>query len=88
MEAHALRLRKTDGWTYLGGRPEAKKPLEVVLKAFEGDALFAVGPTEREPGGEPIRVPRGQGRRLAGLHFFARPADPRRPLLVSHRGLL
>ena len=89
MDAHALRLMKTDGWTYLGGRPEAKKPPEVVVRAFEGDVLFATGGDETAPDTDPVVVPEGEGRRLVGTHFFVRPAPPaERPVLLTHRGLV
>ena len=88
MEQHALRLRKLDGWTYLGGKSDAKKPLEVVVRAFDGDVLYATGESERAPEGEPVRVPAGEGRRLEGRHFFVRPAPPESPRLISHRGLV
>ena len=89
MDAYALRLRKTDGWTYLGGKPDARKAPEVVVRAFEGDVLFATGEEESAPTSEPVRVPEGEGRRLTGLHFFVRPAPPaERPALITHRGLV
>jgi hypothetical protein len=87
MEQVALRLRKTDGWTYLGGKPEARKPLEVVLRSFERPVLAATGETEKGPDAEPVRIPPGEGRRLEGRHFFVRPAPPEAPCLVSYRGL-
>jgi hypothetical protein len=88
MEQVALRLRKTDGWTYLGGRPDARKVPEVVVRAMEGDVLFATGPDESGPEGDGVLVRKGEGRRLAGRHFFLRPAPPSGPRLVVHRGLL
>ena len=87
MEQVALRLRKTDGWTYLGGRPDARKEPEVVVRAMEGAVLFATGPDENAPDGDPVLVPEGEGRRLTGRHFFLRPAPPEGPRLVLHRGL-
>ena len=87
MDAFAVRLRKTDGWTYLGGKPDAKKEPEVVVRAFESDVLFATGTDDKAPDGEPVEVPMGEGRRLAGRHFFVRPARPDRPALITHRGL-
>jgi hypothetical protein len=87
VEQVALRIQKTDGWTYLGGDPDAKKPLEVVFRAFEGDVLAATGETGKEPASESVLVPAGEGRRLEGRHFFARPARPDRPVLMSYRGL-
>lgn len=88
MEQQALRVRKTDGWTYLGGKPDARKEPEVVLRAMEGDVLFATGGAETAPDGEPVLVVQGEGRRLAGRHFFVRPAPPEGPRLVVHRGLV
>lgn len=88
MDAYALRLRKMDGWTYLGGRPESKKPPEVVVRAFAGDILFATGSHEDGPDTDPVRVPEGEGRRLTGSHFFVRPAPPERPAMLTHRGLV
>ncbi|MHC5009688.1 MAG: hypothetical protein ACYTG6_01925 [Planctomycetota bacterium] len=83
----ALRLHKLDGWTYLGGKPDAKKPLEVVIRAFDGDVLAAVGAKEDAPDAEPLRVPCGEGRRVSGRHFFVRPAPPEVPCLISYRGI-
>jgi hypothetical protein len=87
MEQVAIRLRKLDGWTYLGGDPAAKKPIEVILRSFERSVLFATGSGESQPDAEPVVVPSGEGRRLEGRHFFARPAPPEAPCLVSYRGL-
>lgn len=87
MDAFALRLRKTDGWTYLGGQPQARKEPEVVVRAMEGDVRFAVGQGERGPDGEGLLVRQGEGRRLAGRHFFVRPAASA-PCLLVHRGLV
>ncbi len=87
MDSTALRVQKTDGWTHIGSRPEAKKPLDVVVRAFEGPVLVATGADEKAPDCEPVRVPDGEGRRLVGRHFFVRPAPPIGPRLISHRGL-
>lgn len=87
MEAIALRLQKTDGWTCIGGKEDAKKPLDVVIRAFEGPVLAATGSSDKAPDREPVLVPRGQGRRLVGRHFFVRPAPPVGPRLITHRGL-
>lgn len=87
MESFALRVRKIDGWTYLGGRPEARKAPEVVVRAMEGPVLFATGEDATEPAGDPVLVPEGEGRRLEGRHFFIRPAPPEGPRLIVHRGL-
>ena len=86
MEAVALRLTRVEGWTYLGGDAEAKKPLEGVIRAFEHPVLAAVGEGPDAPTGEPVEVPAGEGRRLEGRHFFARPGEPARPCRVSYRG--
>ncbi len=88
MEQMALRLRKTDGWTYLGGRPDARKEPSVVVRAIEGGVRFATGPDEKAPDGEGIVVPEGEGRRLTGRHFFVRPESASRPALLVHRGLV
>jgi hypothetical protein len=86
VEQVALRIQKTDGWTYLGGEPAAAKPLEVVIRAFEGSCLAAAGARPEGPDGEPVLVPAGEGRRLEGRCFFVRPAPPGGPVLVSYRG--
>lgn len=87
MEQVAMRLRKTDGWTYLGGKPDARKEPSVVIRAIEGDVRFTTGSAEDAPDGEEVLVPEGEGRRLTGRHFFLRPAPPEGPRLVLHRGL-
>ncbi len=91
MDQVALRLEGNAGWTYLGGNDEARKPLEVILRAFDCDVEFAVGEAGPAgsgdtgvPMGEPVTVPVGEGRRLAGKHFFARAASSCR---VSYRGI-
>jgi hypothetical protein len=87
MEQVALRLQRTDGWTYLGGDAEAKKPLEVVVRAFEGAVLAATGSGPNAPDADPVTVPEGEGRRLVGRHFFVRPAGGDGSRLISYRGL-
>ena len=87
MEQVALRLRKLDGWTLLGGEPEAKKPVEVVVRSFERPVLCATGAGPNAPDSPPVEVPPGEGRRLTGRFFFARPASPDAPCLISFRGL-
>lgn len=87
MEQVAIRIQKTDGWTYVGGDAEAKKPIEVVIRAFEGNVLTAIGEGESTPTSEPVAVPEGEGRRLVGRHFFVRPAPPERACLISFRGM-
>jgi len=88
MEQYVVRLTDLTGWTYLGGNDEAKKPIELVVRAFEHDVLGAVGDGPSAPSSEPVVVPLGQGRRLEGKHFFVKPAPPARACLISHRGLL
>ena len=86
MEQVARQLGAEDAWPYRGGNAKARKPLSVVVRAFDGDVLLATGETDAAPDGEGTRVPRGQGRRLEGRHFFARPASPVGPRLVTYRG--
>lgn len=86
MEAVEIRLPAGDRWTYLCGQADAKKPNDVVIRAFGQPALCAVGDGERGPDAEPVLVPVGQGRRLVGRHFYARPADPALSGLLTVRG--
>lgn len=88
MDPVALRVQKTDGWTCIGSKPDAKKPLDVVVRAFEGPVFAATGSEEKGPDREPVLVPDGEGRRLVGRHFFVRPAAPLGPRLITHRGLV
>lgn len=85
MDQVALRLARSSAWTHLGGNSEAKKPLEVVVRAFEGDVLFATGTDAEGPDSDPVEVATGEGRRLAGKHFFVRPQDG--DCLLSYRGI-
>ena len=87
MEQIAYRLDGSDEWTHLGGKTGAKKPLELVVRAFDGDVLAATGTDESAPDQEAVRVPHGEGRRLVGHHFFVRPAPPAGPRLISYRGI-
>ncbi|MFM8387367.1 MAG: hypothetical protein ACKOCB_11205 [Planctomycetia bacterium] len=87
MEATLKRLPPGEAWCYLGGQPGAKEPLDLVVRAFEGSVLVAVGENDRAPDTEPVLVPAGQGRRMCGFHFFARAAAPAAGALVSVRGL-
>lgn len=86
MEAVAIRLGQDERWTYLTGHGASKEPVDLVVRAFDADVLVAVGDAERGPDSEPVRVPAGQGRRLCGWHFFARPLDVQRPARVVYRG--
>lgn len=87
MEATAVRLPSGERWSYLGGQAAAKEPIDLVVRAFEAAVLAAVGDQERGPDSEPILIPAGQGRRLCGFHFFARPASAAGGALVSFRGI-
>ena len=87
MEARALRLSSSDHWTYLGGDTDSKDAPECVLRAYDHPIEFATGATEREPDGEQTSVPRGEGRRLTGRHFFARPRSPAQSCRISVRGI-
>jgi hypothetical protein len=87
MEATAMRLPSGERWSYLGGQAGAKEPLDVVVRAFEAPVLAAVGDQERGPDSEPVLVPAGEGRRLCGWHFFARPASAASGALVTFRGI-
>ena len=87
MEATSRRLPVGEAWTYLGGQPDAKEPIDLVVRAFEAPVLVAVGMNDRAPDSEPVLVPLGEGRRLCGSHFFARPLEALRPAIVTVRGL-
>jgi hypothetical protein len=87
VEQVALRIQPTGSWTYLGHAPDPAKPVEVVIRAFDGAALAATGTGPHQPDGTPIEVPEGEGRRLEGTHFFARPAGDGGPCLLSYRGI-
>ena len=85
MEQVALRLIG-DSWTYLGGDADAKQPLELVVRAFDGAACMAIGEGPDGPTGDPVDVPEGEGRRLEGRHFYAKPATGN-SCLISYRGI-
>jgi hypothetical protein len=74
MEAWTTTLKPGDDWRHLGSTPE-KAPVEVVLRALDSPVAYATGATDRRPDGEPLTVAAGEGARLTGLHFFAKPAD-------------
>ncbi len=84
MDQVAVRLDGSGQWTYLGGKADAKKPLEVVVRSFDAEIEFTSGSTADAPDGDPVRVPAGEGRRLEGLHFFVRSSSSCR---ASYRGL-
>ena len=88
METVARRLTDNSTWTYLGGDAEAKEAPECVLRAFEASATLAAGDTDQQPDETTaIEVPPGEGRRLAGRHFFARPTPPVTSCLIAVRGV-
>jgi len=87
MDQVALTLGADSGWTYLGGDEEARKDLEVVVRAFDQDVQFTIGTGADAPGTEPVTVPNGEGRRLVGRHFFVRPATAGSPCRITQRGL-
>jgi hypothetical protein len=72
-EAIAMTLESGEGWRRLGSAPE-EKPIEVILRSFDRPVLFATGSRVDVPEGEPVLVAAGEGVRLEGRHFFARPA--------------
>lgn len=85
-EAVALTLPADASWRLLGSAPEGK-PVEVVLRSFDRAVLFAVGAGRAAPSAEPIEVAPGQGARLEGLHFFARPGPGSGPARILVRGV-
>jgi len=87
MEQVALRLAEPTVWTCVGSRPDAKKPIEVVVRAVEGPLLASTGEGDEAPDAEPVLVPEGEGRRLSGRHFFVKAASPEGPRLLTVRGL-
>lgn len=87
MEAVAVLLPTGERWTCLCGQADARKPGDVVVRAFESAVLCAVGDTERGPDSEPILIPAGQGRRVIGPYVFARLARPGQTGHVSYRGV-
>ena len=84
MDQVALRLDGSGAWVHLGGRCDAKKPLEVVLRAFDAPVTFASGDRPEAPTNDGVEVPPGEGRRLEGLHFFARAFASCR---ITYRGI-
>ena len=85
-EAVAVTLPPEDAWRHLGSTPESE-PVEVILRSFDRPVLFAVGKTPNRPDGEPTTVTPGEGARLSGLHFFAKPARPGESCRILIRGL-
>ncbi|MDA1193933.1 MAG: hypothetical protein O2894_02000 [Planctomycetota bacterium] len=87
MDAVALTLAGTPAWTYLGGDDQAKKPLEVIVRAFDREVDFAIGAGAEGPGQDASRIPPGEGRRLEGRHFYVRPTVAGAPCRISYRGV-
>jgi hypothetical protein len=85
-EAQALTLPAVDAWRHLGSTPESE-PVEVILRSFDRPVLFAVGKTPNRPDGDPATVSPGEGVRLTGLHFFAKPARAGEACRILVRGL-
>lgn len=86
MEAFAVTLEAGSDWRHLGHTPE-KEAVEVILRSFDRPVLFATGATAARPDSEPVEVPPLSGRRLKGLHFFAKPALPDGACRVLVRGI-
>ena len=84
MDQVALRLDGSERWIHLGSDAEAKKPLEVVVRAFDADVEFATGDGPEAPSSDALHVPAGEGRRLEGRHFFVRATAATR---ISYRGI-
>lgn len=87
MDHVALRLPGTPAWVHLGGKDDAKKPLEVVVRSFDRAVEFATGEDASEPTGDALRIPAGEGRRLAGKHFFARVVEAGDDCRITVRGV-
>ena len=85
-EGIALTLAPGAGWRHLGSTPETA-PVEVVLRSFDRPVLFATGKSPAAPSDAPVAVEAGEGDRLTGLHFFARPARDGAACRVLVRGL-
>jgi hypothetical protein len=85
-EALALTLAPGTEWRHIGSAPEAK-PIELVVRSFDRPVLFAAGTGSNRPDGEPVEVGAGQGARLEGMHFFARPTPGPGPARILVRGL-
>lgn len=87
MDHVAMRLSGAHAWTHLGGKDDAKKPLEVIVRSFDRAVEFAAGDAADAPSADPVVVPVGEGRRLEGRHFFVRPKESGAPCRISYRGI-
>ena len=85
-EGWATVLKSGEDWRHLGGAPE-QEPIEVVLRSFDLPVLFATGPSPRAPDSKPTVVGAGDGGRLTGLHFFAKPATVGAACRILVRGV-
>lgn len=86
MEARTITLKPGEPWHYLGSTPE-KEPVEVVVRSFDRDVLFATGSGPGAPDGKPMTVRAGEGGRLLGLHFFVKPESTTTASRILVRGL-
>ena len=86
MEARTITLKAGEPWRYLGSTPE-KDAVEVVVRSFDRDVLFATGSGPSTPDGTPLTVRAGEGGRLLGLHFFVRPESTTTQSRILVRGL-
>ena len=88
METVARRISDPSAWTYLGGDEGSKEAPECIVRAFDGPVRFTTGSTaESADPAAAVHVPRGEGRRLVGRHFFAQPAEPASSCLIAVRGI-
>ncbi len=85
-EARTITLKPAEAWRYLGSTPE-KEAVEVVVRSFDQDVLFATGASPTAPDGKPLTVRAGEGGRLSGLHFFVKPESASTPSRILVRGL-
>jgi hypothetical protein len=84
-EAVAMTLDPGAAWRRVASAPE-EKPIEVILRSFDRPVLFATGSGGNAPDTEPVLVAPGEGARLEGRHFFARPTPGDAPSRVLVRG--
>ncbi len=85
-EARTITLDAGEPWRYLGSTPE-KDAVEVVLRSFDRDVLFATGSGPNAPDGQPLTVRAGEGGRLLGRHFFVRPESTTTKCRILVRGI-
>lgn len=85
-EGVAHTLAPDASWRFLGSAPEGK-PVEAILRSFDRTVLFATGAGPSAPESTPVAVAPGEGARLTGLHFFARPGPGEGPARIVVRGV-